>query len=114
MAESYLTPEVRASSLQCQAAMAQEQLRRATPRPRSGTTAERSYPASKVRGDGWEEIPHIRGQGQWLMSHPMSDARGSARGQGRWPGEATRGTVAVQAQEGLEELSHVEGQEGRQ
>ena len=27
------------------------------------------------------------------------------------PGGATRGAVAVQAQEGLEELSHVEGQE---
>ena len=34
--------------------------------------------------------------------------------QGRWPGGATREAVAVQAQEGLEELSHVEGQEGRQ
>ena len=33
------------------------------------------------------------------------------RGQGRWPGGATRGVVAAQAQEGLEELSHVEGQE---
>ena len=33
--------------------------------------------------------------------------------QGRWPGGATREAVAVQAQEGLEELSHVEGQEGR-
>ena len=31
--------------------------------------------------------------------------------QGRWPGGATREAVAVQAQEGLEELSHVEGQE---
>ena len=30
---------------------------------------------------------------------------------GRWPGGATWGVVAAQAQEGLEELSHVEGQE---
>ena len=44
---------------------------------------ERSYPASEVRGGGWEEQPHVRG------------------------------AVAVRAQEGLEELSHVEGQEGR-
>ena len=44
---------------------------------------ERSYPASKVRGGGWEEQPHVQG------------------------------AVAARAQEGLEELSHVEGQEGR-
>ena len=36
-----------------------------------------------------------------------------ARGQGRRPGGATRGAVAEQAQEGLEELSQVEGQERR-
>ena len=34
-----------------------------------------------------------------------------ARGQGWRLGGATRGAVAEQAQEGLEELSHVEGQE---
>ena len=39
--------------------------------------AERSYPTSKARGGGREEQPHAQG------------------------------TVAVQAQEGLEELSHV-------
>ena len=51
----------------------------------------------------------------------MPEARGSdpeeppqARGQGRRPGGATRGVLAEQAQEGLEELSHVEGQEPRQ
>ena len=42
---------------------------------------ERSYPTSKVRGSGWEDQPHVQG------------------------------AVAAQAQEGLEELSHVEGQE---
>ena len=42
------------------------------------------YPASEVRGSGREEQPHIQG------------------------------AVAARAQEGLEELSHVEGQEGRQ
>ena len=47
-------------------------------------TAKRSYPKSKVRGDGQEEPPHVQG------------------------------AVAAQAQEGLEELFHVQGQEGRQ
>ena len=36
-----------------------------------------------------------------------------AWGQGRQLGGATLGAVAEQAQEGLEELSHVEGQEQR-
>ena len=26
--------------------------------------AERSYPTSEVRGGGWEELPHVRGQEQ--------------------------------------------------
>ena len=38
-----------------------------TPRPRSGAAMRGvSYPASEVRGRGREEIPHDRGQGQWL------------------------------------------------
>ena len=71
------------------------QPRGVTPRPRSGEVAvsarlrrrknaERSYPASEVKGGGWEDEPHVKG------------------------------VVAVWAQEGLEELSHGEGQEGRQ
>ena len=51
-------------------------------------------------------------------SHLAPEARGSdpeepprTRGQGRQPGGASQGAVAAQAQEGLEELSHVEGQE---
>ena len=55
--------------------------------------AGRSYPASEVRG-GREKPPHTRGKG------PQ-------------PGGATREKVAAQAQECLEELSHIEGQEGR-
>ena len=47
-------------------------------------TAGKSYPESKVRGGGREEQPHVQG------------------------------AVAARAQEGLEELPHVEGQEGRQ
>ena len=54
-----------------------------TPRPRSGAAARRSYPISEVRGSGREEQPHVQG------------------------------AVAARAQEVLEELSHVEGQEGR-
>ena len=45
---------------------------------------KRSYPESEVRGGGREELPHVQG------------------------------AVAAGAQEGLEELSHVEGQEGWQ
>ena len=70
-------------------------MREATTCPRSGaaaesarlrqrtSAAERTYPMSEVRGGGREELPHVQG------------------------------AVPAQAQEGLEELSHVEGQEGR-
>ena len=46
--------------------------------------AKRSYPTSKVRGSGWEEQPHVQG------------------------------VVAAWAQEGREELLHIQGQEGQQ
>ena len=72
--------EVRGSGRECQAAMAQEWPRGATPHPRSGAAAERSYPTPKARGRGWEEQPHLQG------------------------------AVAAQAQECLEELFHVQGQ----
>ena len=88
--------EVRGSGQECQAVTAQERPRvatkvrgqgrrpgGATPRPRSWAVAKMSYPTSEVRGGDWEEQPHVQG------------------------------AVAVWAQEGLEELSHVEGQEGR-
>ena len=81
----------------------------ATPCPRSGAeaggpharraAAKRSYPTSKVRGSGWEEIPHTLKQ--------------EARGGGREDQPHIQGAVAARAQEGLEELSHIEGQEGR-
>ena len=45
--------------------------------------AERNYPTSEVRGGGQEDQPHVQG------------------------------VVAARAQEVLEELSHVEGQEGQ-
>ena len=40
------------------------------------------------------------------------EARGGTQRQGLRLAGATRGAVAAQAQEGLEEPSHVEGQEG--
>ena len=49
--------EVRGSSREYQTATAQEQLRGATLRPRSGGEAERSYPTSEVRGSGQEANP---------------------------------------------------------
>ena len=61
----------------------------------------------EARGGDPEEPPRARGQGRQLGGATH------ARGQGRWPGGATQGMVAAQAQEGLEELSHVEGQEWR-
>ena len=79
-----------------QAVTVQEQPRGATPRPRPGEVARRTYPMPEARGRGREEQPHAGGQGRW------------------WGGPTPRpGNYPVWAQEGLEELSHVEGQEGR-
>ena len=58
---------------------------------------ERSYPASKARGGSREELPHA----------PTPKARGG--GQEEQP--HVQGALAARAQEGLEELSHVKGQE---
>ena len=79
---SYPTYEVRGSGQECQAATAQEWPRGATLHPRSGGAAKRTYPESEIRSGGWEDQPHVQG------------------------------AMAVQVQEGLEELSHIEGQEG--
>ena len=90
--------------------MAQERPRRATqvrgqgwrpggaiPHPRSGAAAERRYPANEVRGDSWQELPHA----------PIPEASGGGQEDQPHVQEA----VAAWAQEGLEELSHIEGQE---
>ena len=71
--------------------------RGATPHPRPGTAAGRSYPTSEVKGDNREEPPRVRGQGRDWEEQPH-----------------VQGVVAVWAQEGLEEPSHIEGQKGRQ
>ena len=118
MAKSYPTSKVRDSGPECQAATAQEWPGGASLHLKSGVVAERSYPASEVSGSQ-EETPHARGQGRWLRGvtpHLRRVAAGMRhphiRGQGPL-GEATQGAVAAQAQEGIGELSHVEGQEWR-
>ena len=63
--------------------MVQEWPRGASLHLRSRAAARRSYPMPEGRGGGREDQPH------------------------------TQGAMAVQAQEGLEELSHTEGQVGR-
>ena len=55
-----------------------------TPYPKSGAVAKRSYPTPEVRGGSLEEQLHVQG------------------------------AAAVRAQESLEELFHVQGQEGWQ
>ena len=118
---SYPTSEVRGSGQECQAGTAQEWPRGATPHPRSGGAAGRSYPASEVRGDGQEcqaataqeqprgATPRPRPGAVAGRSYPTPEARG-----GGWEEQPhIQGAVAARAQEGLEELLHVQGQEGR-
>ena len=75
----------------------------------SAGMAERTYPTSKVRGGGWEEIPHAlkpEAGAVGRRSNPMPEARGSG-----WDDQPH--AVAAWAQEGLEELSHIEDQKRR-
>ena len=74
-----------------------QQTRGATLRPRSGAAAGRRYstplrPRPGAAGGRSNPTPKARGGGREDQSH----------------------AVAARAQEGLEELSHVEGQEGQQ
>ena len=74
---------------------------------------ERSYPASEVRGGSLEEIPYAPSPRPGVAggrSYPTPEARGG----GREDQSHVQGAVAAWVQEGLEELSHIEGQEGRQ
>ena len=81
--------------------------RGATPCPKSGAEAGRT-PCPKGRGQ--EELPHVRGRagGAAERRYPASEARGCDREDQ----PHVQGAVAARAQEGLEKLSHVEGQEG--
>ena len=93
-----------------------------TPRPRSGAAAE----SARLRRhrNGLEELPRVRGQGWQPGGATLHPRQGVAAGR-RNPTPIARdgrqeeqphvqGAVAVWAQEGLEEISHVEGQEGWQ
>ena len=71
----------------------------------------------KVRRGGSEEIPLIQGKEQQLHFAGVAVKRyptSEVRGHGRVELPHARGAVAVQAQEGLEEILHVQGQEGWQ
>ena len=109
---SHPTSEVRGGGREYQPAMAQELPRGATLCPRSEGAAERrypasevrggderSYPTSEVRGGSWEEIPHA----------PSPRPRAAA---GRSNPTSKKPGLRGRAQEGLEELSPIEGQEG--
>ena len=64
------------------------------PKSEVGAAAGRSYPTSEVRGGSREELP-----------------KSEVRGGGREDQPDVQGAVATQAQESLEVLSHVEGQQ---
>ena len=78
------------------------------------SAVERSYPKSEVRGRSQEEpMPKgwwPRGHGREELPHAPTP---QARGVSREDQPHVQGVVAARAEEGLEELSHVEGQEGR-
>ena len=81
---------------------------RSYPTSEDGGAAKRSYPASEVRGSEERSYPasEVRGGGQEEIPHALKPG---ARG-GGW--EEQPHAVVAWAQEGLEELSQVEGQEG--
>ena len=110
---SYPTSEVRGRGRECKTATVQERPRGATQRPRSRGMAERRYPAYEVRGGDESCYPasEVRGGSREELLHaPTPEARGCG-----WEEQPhVQGALAARAQEGLEELSHVEGQEGQQ
>ena len=83
------------------------QPRGVTPRPRSGAVAKSTR--LRRRRNSREELPRVRGRSGDERSYPVSEVRGG----GREDQPHIQGAMAARAQEGLEELSHVEGQEGR-
>ena len=83
-------------------------------------TAETSYPMFEVSGGNREELPSVQGQGRWLRvpgcyssgaakrSYPTFEVSG-----GGWEEEPhIQRVVAEQVQQALEELFHLQGQEG--
>ena len=91
-----------------------------------GGAAERRYPASEVRGGNERSYPasEVRGGDRRSYPMPLSPRPGVAarrsnptpefRGGGQEDQPHVQGAMAARAQEGLQELSHVEGQEGWQ
>ena len=77
-------------------------------RPRGATPHLRSRAETGrtpyLRGGGQEELPHVQGQ-EKLLEVPGCDGAGTAK-------RRYQGAVAVWAQEGPEELFHIQGQEG--
>ena len=121
MAErSYPTSEVRGRSLEDPMPEGRWP-RGVTPRPRSGAVAE-SVRLRQHRNGG-EELPHVRGEGRrprGATPHPRPGVEAGrtyptpeARGRSQEEQPHLQEAVAAGAQKGLEELSHVEGQEGR-
>ena len=66
-------------------------------------------PMPEARGSGQEEQPTPEARGSDERSYPVSEVRGG----GREDQPHVQGAIAEWAQEGLEELSQVEVQEGR-
>ena len=103
----------------------QRRPRGVTPSPRSGAAAESAR--LQRRRNGREELLRIQGRGGWAAErrYPASEDRDGgreeishapkpeARGGDREDQPHVQGAMAAREQEGLEELSHVEGQEGR-
>ena len=81
--------------------------------------AKRSYPTSEVMGSGREcQAATVQERSRGATPEARDGARRSyptaqARGGGQEDQPHVQGAMAVRAQEGLEELSHVEGREGR-
>ena len=97
--------------------------------PQARGSDQRSYPKSEARGGSREEVPHTSSQRPGAIggrSYPTplsprprvavgrSNRTTEARGGGREDQPHVQGAEAARAQEGLEELSHIEGQEWRQ
>ena len=94
-----VTPSLRSGAVAESARLRQHRNgEKSYPSPRSGAMAGRSYPKPPCRRQG---IAAGR-------SYPTPEARGG----GREDQPHVQGAVAERAQEGLEELSHIEGQEG--
>ena len=71
MWRSYPTSEVRGGGRDCQAATVQEQPRGATPRPKSGTVAGRSYPRPSPGAAA--ETSNPTSKEWWLRGHRRAE-----------------------------------------